>query len=300
LSGNVLNQDTINIEPFDTDESLYQRKGTCLNKKILIWIFPLLIAVIFIAFIFWNFVPTRKGEEQKPEAEASDNFIIIDEVYWYENEGKKDKKQFFQITQEGIYKVCVFGAKAMEGGRGGKQCATHFFKKGDFIDFYLEGRSSGGQGGKNCGWNHGNGYDGAGLAKAEKRNHSEEFLIVAGGGGGNSEDNINKGGDYEKDGEGTFKGGGATSLTYGKKGGENSEDGKIDKGGKGGSSGTTGSLCGGGGGNGYYGGGGGGYAYFKERVGGGGGGSNFCNGENCEKGINDIKVYAGYKITNLM
>ena len=101
--------------------------------------------------------------------------------------GDGSKNEYVQILQEGVYKVCVFGAKAIKGGRGGKQCATHPLKKGDFIDFYLEGRSSGGIGGKNCGSNYGNAYNGAGLAKAKKRNHIQEFFIVAGGGGGSSE-----------------------------------------------------------------------------------------------------------------
>ena len=88
-------------------------------------------------------------------------------------------------------------------------------------------------------------------------------------------------------------------ATYGKKGDDYSQDGTAGKGGNGGSKGYPGSYCGGGGGNGYYGGGGGGWAFSEEKVGGGGGGSNFCNGENCEKGINDVSEYAGYKVEKI-
>ena len=163
----------------------------------------------------------------------------------------------------------------------------------------MEGRSSGGIGGKNCGNNNGNAYNGAGLAKAEKRNHAQEFLIVAGGGGRSSEKKINKGGDYEKDGEGLYKGGGATSSTFGKRGDYGAQDGKKNKGGNGGRSDSRGANCGGGGGNGYYGGGGGGWAYLENRAGGGGGGSNFCIGQNCEKGVNVRSKYAGYIIEKI-
>ncbi len=294
MDDNNSNQDLESMLKFEIDNHLIKTPTPSENKKKFYYIL-FAMAVVIIALVV---LLSIKELDKNPD--ESDNMSYKDGIYWYENEGKKGKTESFQIFKEGVYKVCVFGAKAMEGGRGGKQCATHFFKKGDFIDFYLEGRSSGGQGGKNCGWNHGNGYDGAGLAKAEKRNHSEEFLIVAGGGGGNSEDNINKGGDYEKDGEGAYKGGGATSSTYGKKGDDDAQDGSsTNNGGKGGQSDRLGCYCGGGGGNGYYGGGGGGFSIYKKKVGGGGGGSNFCNGQNCEKGINDINVYAGYKIESL-
>jgi len=298
-------QMTENTESFETDDSSSQRKRPLLDISnyciILFFIIILIVLALVVVIAFIGYIIKRNGKDNKPDENGKNgNLTFQPKTYWYVNEGDKSKNEYVHITQEGVYKVCVFGAKAIEGGRGGKQCATHLFKEGNFIDFHLEGRSSGGIGGKNCGSNNGDAYNGAGLALAQKRNHPEEFVIVAGGGGGSSENKINKGGDYEKDGEGTFKGGGARWATFGKKGdNDNSQDGTIGKGGNGGSNGYIGFYCGGGGGNGYYGGGGGGWASSEKRAGGGGGGSNFCKGQNCKKGINDVSEYAGYKIEKI-
>ena len=193
----------------------------------------------------------------------------------------------------------MYGATALAGGKGGIQCAQHIFEKDDIIEFYLEGRNAGGIGGKKCGlMTDGNAYDGAGLAKAIRKNHSD-FEVVAGGGGGNSENNKTKGGDFETNGEGKYGGQGATNTTYGKSGNRKHTegiDGEKYKGGNGSRNAGLFQQCGGGGGNGYYGGGGGGYGIDGE-AGGGGGGSNYCLAKICStKDINNEGVYSGYII----
>ena len=172
-------------------------------------------------------------------------------------------------------------------------CTEHYFEKDSIIKFYVGGRESGGNGGQNCGWNKGKGYNGGGRAEAKFGN---EFLIVGGGGGGDSESG-NKGGNFEEDGEGWLNGYRASNKTFGMGGGTYSEDGKKDKGGNGASSDSKGMYCGGGGGDGYYGGGAGGYGE-KGKDGGGGGGSNFCckTAYHCFNSELSNKEYAGYEI----
>ena len=234
----------------------------------------------------WN-----KDEDKKDEKNKSNEL----ENYFYLNNGNNSIYKTFQFLIEGEYKICVYGAKALEGGKGGVQCAEHYFEKNDTLEFYLEGRKSGGKGGVNCGKiETKNGYDGAGLAKVIRLNYSD-FELVAGGGGGSCESG-NKGGDYERDGEDEKGGKGATNTSGGEKGDWDATDGIQYKGGNGGRTDRDDKFCGGGGGNGYFGGGGGGYG-SKIHCGGGGGGSNFCKANICHSSyINNEKDYSGYKI----
>ena len=234
-----------------------------------------------------------KSEENKiPEEQKNSTFY-----YYFENDEDKTKNISTIINETGAYTICVFGAKPIEGGKGGKQCGVRNFQEGDIIDFYFEGRKAGGKGGESCGYYEGNGYNGAGLGLAIWRGHEEEFTIIAGG-GGDSEGQKAKGGDCEKDGEGKYGGKGAKNDNYGEKGDYDADNGRKYHGGKGGGNdGRWYYYCGGGGGNGYYGGGGGG-RYYKERVGGGGGGSNFCieDKTTCIKGDENKGVYSGGSI----
>ena len=199
----------------------------------------------------------------------------------------------YPIDGLGLYYFCVFGASAIKGGKGGKICGKHEFNEEQSIYMRFGTRDSGGLGGKCCGFNCGDGYNGAGYGMIQI---SEDYSIISGGGGGNSEGN-NKGGDAEKDGNGDY--GGKAASKYGPgKGGKGfltkSEDGKQFKGGNGISSKSIGHYCGGGGGNGYYGGGSGGYG-SSPWDGGGGGGSNYCKtNAGCDNyNINDLSVFAG-------
>lgn len=138
---------------------------------------------------------------------------IKEEPYKSIEHKQNDYKDYTEtINESTYYKICVKGANAKYGGKGGKQCAEHFFKKGSKIKFYVGGQESGGKGGI-CkrGNNMGYGHNGGGSSRAE---FGKELLIVAGGGGGNSETG-KKGGDYEKNGEGLWGGGGATENTPG-------------------------------------------------------------------------------------
>lgn len=224
-------------------------------------------------------------QEQIKDINDKYNFKSETLICGKNNEKNGKNTDFCLIKSTGTYRICVYGAKAIKGGRGGKQCAQHLFKKDSKIKIYFEGQEDGGEGGKGCGLNGGKGFNGAGLSMAS---YEEEFLIVAGGGGGDSEGSKNKGGDFEKDGDG---------LNGGKGGNKNIIRGEMDKtdktkGGKGGSNGDPGSYCGGGGGNGYIGGEGGGYGDEKN-VGGGGGGSNYCKADDCYEEINYFE-YSGY------
>ena len=219
---------------------------------------------------------------------------------FFKSDGHGYIEESFKIPNEGDYEICLCGASALEGGKGGFICAKHNFTKNNIIDFRLEGRSAGGKGGKNCGCylcEKGSGKDGAGLARAIKKNFKNEFELVAGGGGGNAEGTINKGGDCEEDGNGSFGGKGATISRRGKKGKNGAKDGKKYKGGDGEGNGGLGDYCGGGGGNGYYGGGGGGIGNEKE-AGGGGGGSNYCKAKECHIDEINRKYYSCYIIYN--
>ena len=252
----------------------------------------------------------EKGEEEK---EKDEEIKEKDEETNKNNEEMENEKYFLEIIiDEKIhtgnyytdileyiieescnYKICVYGANAEKGGKGCSQCAESYFKKGSIIQYRLGGKTSGGEGGKECGWSKGNAYNGAGASWA---NYSNSFYIVAGGGGGNSEKDKKKGGDCEQDGEGKYGGKGATKDEYGKGGNSPNEDGKKDKGGKGGEfTGllSVGKYCGGGGGDGYYGGGGG------DSESGGGGGSSYCQksiGVSCEESHLNKYVYSSIKI----
>lgn len=185
----------------------------------------------------------------------------------------------YQIPSKGWYRICVYGSKAKEGGKGGRQCADHLFKEGSNITFYWEGQNSGGKGGKGCGFlGNGKGYNGGGLSKAE---FGKEFLIIAGGGGGDSQGKLKKGGDVIND-----------NSNRGIKREINQSKGKNGRNKK-----AFFILCGGGGGNGYYGGNGGEYGNKKE-VGGGEGGSNYCNPSfsHCFPGEINYFNYSGFEI----
>jgi hypothetical protein len=214
------------------------------------------------------------------------NFNDEDEEYIIINDHKKETESNYSypVKFEGSYRICVFGAKPTKGGRGGKQCAEHYFKRGSIIKFYCEGRDQGGEGGKGCGKFGGNGENGGGLSMAK---YEDEFFIVGGGGGGNSEDSI-KGGDFQKDGEGENGGRKGEKLQNHLKYERNSF-----KGGNGKGNGGWRMYCGGGGGNGYSPGDGGGYGHHG---GGGGGGSCFCRADNCFVCEVNNKENSGYEI----
>ena len=226
--------------------------------------------------------------------------LILEYEYFY-NSTKEDYREdsyndgYFEINQTANYKICVYGAKAIKGGRGGEICGINNFNKSDILYYKLGGTEAGGKGGKGCGLkNKNDGYNGAGYGKI---NYSDNFLIVAGGGGGDSEERLNKGGDAGKNGGGELGGKAGTQSSGGKRGGSNGENGSQYKGGNADSSIFPNTFCGGGGGAGYYGGGSGGYG-SKNKNGGGGGGSNFCKANVClynETKINEID-YSGVRI----
>jgi hypothetical protein len=234
--------------------------------------------LVFLVFSF--FIKIFISKDEKIERYNYDDEIpLFPPFFNKENVIDSQKKK---IESEGIYRICVYGATAKNGGKGGRQCAEHYFEKDSEITFYYEGQESGGEGGKGCGWFRGKGFNGAGLSKAE---HGNNFRIIGGGGGGDSEKKINKGGDYNKDGQGNKYGrSGLSNLGKNKNKGSNGE-----------SDGSFGIYCGGGGGNGYNGGTGGGYGNKKE-VGGGGGGSNYCNAEKCFISKPNHNIYSGFEM----
>ena len=185
----------------------------------------------------------------------------------------------FTFNETGLYKICVYGAAAIKGGKGGFVCGKYYFEINETLYYGLGGREAGGEAGINCGVSKGKWTNGAGRAYA---NCTNGFEIVAGGGSGDSEHG-SKGGNIEEDGYGVYGGGGANTTNGGKKGDPDpdktddkyAKPGIKDKGGKGGNSTESGRSCGGGGGDGYYGGGGGCFGADHDHEGGGGGGSNY-------------------------
>ena len=265
-----------------------------INTKIK-WIFIIIFFILLVLlFILVNML--IKVEENKEE--DNDEYIIK-----HFNQLTKEYSFSHQINEPGSYQFCLYGAKAIKGGKGGKICGIHKFFTKQTIYIKLGSRNSGGLGGEGCGYLlKGKGYNGAGLSLVQL---SDDYLIVAGGGGGDSE-NGNNGGNAGCNGSGDYGGKGATPNGPGK-GGEGkltlSEDGKKFEGGNGIARQFFGDYCGGGGGDGYYGGGSGG-AGPKSWAGGGGGGSNYCNtNEKCDNfyyiNLNDISDYAGITVKKI-
>ena len=262
INNNLLKSDYINGK--NKNNNFY-----CYLKKILLVVFCVIIIFYFRSIVShigqWLKKPNKKNE------------IYSSKIYFshfYEKDGNEHESKAHIINETGLYEICIFGASAIEGGKGGKVCCKHPFEIGDIIDFYFEGRAAGGKGGKKCGWrDKGDAYDGAGLGQALLRGHEKEFKIIAGGGGGSSENNFCKGGNAEENGVGKYGGKGAKNKSFGAKGNDDAKDGEYFHGGEGGKFSTG--YCGGGGGNGYFGGGGGGHSIIWSDAGGGGGGSNF-------------------------
>jgi hypothetical protein len=263
------------------------------KKNYILWIIIILLILLAFASIFFVLYFLKKNENE----DKFINEILIWEKNYTENNYTDISE--YKINETSQYRICVYGAKAEKGGKGCVQCAESNFEKGAIIQYRLGGKSSGGEGGKNCGWTPKNAPNGAGLSWA---NYSNYFFIVAGGGGGNSESG-KQGGDCEQDGAGKYGGKGATKEKGGKGGEDNSPsgDGTQFKGGIGASkkgAGSLGQYCGGGGGDGYYGGGGGDWG-DQLYDGAGGGGSNYCqnnNGVSCGETVLNKYDYSSIKI----
>ena len=218
----------------------------------------------------------EEEEKKKIEEELKKEDYNGEELIWSKEhcEDKDSNIGKFEFKDSSKYRVCVDGANANKGGKGGQQCVEYYFEKGSIIEYKLGGKNSGGKGGT-CGCvSNGKGHNGAGLSYAK----CSSFYIVAGGGGGDSESG-NKGGDSEENGEGKYGGEGATKFRPGKRGDINKatleQDGNGELGGNARDTDTCRRYCGGGGGHGHYGGGAGDYGKEGED-GGGGGGSNYC------------------------
>ena len=292
----IISTKTDKIENKDVYLSQSKDKENSNNRSstIIIIIFIIIIIILIAIIVYRIFNPDK---EEEKEEKISDSILIFSENFENDNNGSKIEN--FKINETGKYRICVFGAKAIVGGKGGKTCSIHSFNKNSTIEFYFEGRRAGGKGGKGCGYTKGDAYDGAGLGQAVWKYHEDEFKIIAGGGGGSSENNENMGGDFEQDGKGKYGGKRAKSSDQGKRGDHDAEDGREYHGGNGGgNTGTYWFYCGGGGGNGYFGGGGGGRGYSSQ-VGGGGGGSNFCVANICEDYSLNNGTYSGGIIIKL-
>jgi hypothetical protein len=267
------------------------------KKNYILWIIIILLILLVFASVFCVLYFLKKNDKKTENEDKFINEILIWEINYTENNYTDIFE--YKINETSQYRICVYGAKAEKGGKGCVQCAESNFEKGAIIQYRLGGKTSGGEGGKNCGWTPKNAPNGAGLSWA---NYSNYFFIVAGGGGGNSESG-RQGGDCEQDGAGKYGGKGATKEKGGKGGEDNSPsgDGTQFKGGNGASKkgvGSLGQYCGGGGGDGYYGGGGGDWG-DQQFDGAGGGGSNYCqnnNGVSCGETVLNKYDYSSIKI----
>ena len=241
------------------------------NKKKIIIYFACIIFISNVIALIFLAIRQKKIEEELKKKDYNDK-----DFFWHKEHCEVTDSiiDTFTFNNSNKYRVCVDGANAEKGGKGGHQCVEHYFEKGSIIEYKLGGKKSGGKGGT-CGCiATGKGHSGAGLSYAK----CSSFYIVAGGGGGNSESG-NKGGDSERKGEGKYGGEGATKSWPGKRGDRNKtnseQDGNGENGGNARNSSTCLKYCGGGGGAGHYGGGAGDYGKEGED-GGGGGGSNYC------------------------
>lgn len=267
------------------------------KKNYILWIIIMLLILLVFASVFCVLYFLKKNDKKTENEDKFINEILVWEKNYTENNYTDISE--YKISETSQYRICVYGAKAEKGGKGCVQCAESNFEKGAIIQYRLGGKTSGGEGGKNCGWTPKNAPNGAGLSWA---NYSNYFFIVAGGGGGNSESG-RQGGDCEQDGAGKYGGKGATKDKGGKGGKDNSPsgDGTQFKGGNGASkkgAGSLGQYCGGGGGDGYYGGGGGDWG-DQLYDGAGGGGSNYCqnnDGISCGETLLNKYDYSSIKI----
>ena len=269
------------------------------KKNYIIWIIIMILILLVFASVFFVLYFLKKNDK-KTENGVNEQFIN-EILLWEKNYAENNYTDISEyiIDETSQYRICVYGAKAEKGGKGCVQCAESSFEKGAIIQYRLGGKTSGGEGGKNCGWTPKNAPNGAGLSWA---NYSNYFFIVAGGGGGNSGSG-RQGGDCEQDGAGKYGGKGATKDKGGQGGKDNSPsgDGTQFKGGNGtGVKGfaSLGQYCGGGGGDGYYGGGGGDWG-DQLYDGAGGGGSNYCknnDGISCGETLLNKYNYSSIKI----
>ena len=265
----------------------YIKKKILFKKKR----FNIIILIIIITAFFIPFL-ISKNKIKNHEKEDEINKVEV-HYYCYRSSSSfydSSDNTKYTIPSKGVYSICVYGAKAKEGGRGGKICGDNYFDKDSIIECSFGGQTAGGEGGKGCGfWENGNGNNGAGYSMAKYG----AFIVIAGGGGGDSEGGYTKGGDAEKEGEGLYKGLGAKRDKGGLGGNKDSEmeRGTLYHGGKGESSGKRGKYCPGGGGDGYYGGGAGHWG-VKGEAGGGGGGSNYCLAQYCS--ISELNTDSDY------
>ena len=285
---NSLENKKNNSQLDDINEDELKSRLNCFKKIVLILAILVIISIVLlIIFIVKNNEKDEKLKKKDEEIKEKDGELkekveeIKREKYNKEilieediNENNYDIEFNYTINESAKYRICLYGPKAKNGGKGCVKCAERYFESGSIIDYRLGGRESGGEAGTDCGAYKGRGFNGAGLSKA---NFSDDFYIVAGGGGGNSESG-DRGGDCQQDGEGRYGGKGAKTNMPGKGGGSNTPkgDGGEGVGGKGGGqTSASGQYCGGGGGSGYYGGGGGDYGDVDSN-GAGGGGSSYC------------------------
>ena len=289
------------------EEELVQKD----NKKKII-LFSLIGLLILILIIIIIILATRdKGNEEKKDNEVEEIIKSIYLIDFYSNENenyqynsKNYVDNYYIFNESGLHEICVYGATANQGGRGGSVCGQYIFKENETLYYELGGREAGGSAGLNCG-TRGRASYGAGRALA---NCSNGFIIIGGGGGGSSE-NGNKGGDAGEDGEGKYGGKGATTKGGGRKGNpdmnltsiEYAQNGTLKKGGKGGNKTEINYWCGGGGGDGFYGGGGGCYGKYPDD-GGGGGGSHFHSNviKTFNIGVNKKGNYSGIIISRII
>ena len=93
--------------------------------------------LLFLVFSFF-IIKIFKSKNEIIERYNYDNEIPLFDPFF--NKKNEIDSQKYKIESEGIYKICVYGATAKNGGRGGRQCAEHYFVKDSEITFYYEGQ----------------------------------------------------------------------------------------------------------------------------------------------------------------
>ena len=71
-------------------------------------------------------------DDQNKEIEENEKYVYTNEIQleleFYKGDSKGSITSIYEIPESSSYRICVFGAKAKQGGYGGKQCGEYYFE----------------------------------------------------------------------------------------------------------------------------------------------------------------------------
>ena len=151
--------DMTNKKPFRKINDIININSNNQRKKKYIYIiigFITLFAIGFIVFLVMKGCKGGKINQNEKEKEKENEKEIENEIngqnieekkkeekeikkkeyvfkYEYFNYSGKERTFIYTINEPGDYKFCVYGAKAIKGGRGGKKCGSYSFSKKTYL-----------------------------------------------------------------------------------------------------------------------------------------------------------------------